>query len=288
MGGYVWKNAPANGVTSSDFTDGNRCHTATAGGKTWIANGASIWGLDLASGLDAPSPLTGSPVLLGRKNADGTDNTGIADSHEFKISGVGDMATSGNSLLVLDSNRIVIWNTSGISNHAIVTTVIGQSTKTTNDANQGGLSAKTFNGPATMVIHQGKIIVADRGNNRILIWNSIPTSDYQPADVILGQALATTTTTGTGLGELNTPTSAAVIGGKLVVTDRGNHRVLVWDSIPTVSGQVASRSVDLRDYRFSLPSWYNPNALSPVWIRAFQDRVYIEQYGRVLVIPDIF
>jgi hypothetical protein len=288
LGSYVWKNAPANGITPSDFTDANRCHTATAGGKTWIANGASIWGLEVSDGQSAPSPLSGSPVLLGRKNADGTDNTGIADSHEFKISGVGDMANFGSLLLVLDGHRIAIWNTSVVSNHAMVTTVIGQPSKTTNAENQGGLSAKTLNGPSSMVIHQGKVIVADRGNNRILIWNNIPATDDQPANVILGQTSGITRSTGTSLAEMNTPTSAAVINGKLVVNDRGNHRILVWDSIPTVTGQVAARSLDLRNYRFSLPEWYNPNALSPVWIRAFQDRVYVEQYGRVLVIPDIF
>ena len=112
--------------------------------------------------------------------------------------------------------------------------------------------------------------------------------DNQAADVVLGQANGTTAATGTGLDGMNSPMSAAVINGKLVVADRGNLRVLVWSSIPTVSGTAATKSMDLRDLTFELPSWYNPNALAPVWIGTYGGKVYVEQYGRILVIPDIF
>jgi hypothetical protein len=235
-----------------------------------------------------PSPITGSPILLGRLLADGTANATVADSYEYKIGGVGDMANIGNKLLVSDGSRIVIWNTSGIANHGMVTNVIGQPSKTTNAVNQGGLSASTINYAYSMVVYQGKIIVADAPNNRVLIWNTLPTADGQAANVILGQASGTTDTSGTGLNGMNMPMSAEVINGKLVVADRGNFRVLVWNSIPTTTGTPASKSIDLRDYRFQLPQWVNPNALAPVNIRAFGDKVYVEQYGRVLVIPDIF
>ena len=289
MNSYAWKTAPSSSATPSDFTgDGTRCHTATAGGKTWVAKGASIWGLEYTSGKDVPYPMTGSPVLIGRKNQDGTDNTGLSDTYDYKIDGVSGMESVGNSLLVLDTNRVLIYSTSGISNHPTPTAVIGQPGKTTVAANQGGLSASTLSFATTMVVSGGKIIVTDRSNNRVLIWNSVPTTDGQAADVVLGQANGTTNATGTGLDGMNAPTSAAVINGKLVVTDRGNKRVLVWNSIPTASGTAAAKSMDFRDYRFSLPQWYNPEALLPVWIGTFGGKVYVEQYGRILVIPDIF
>jgi hypothetical protein len=87
---------------------------------------------------------------------------------------------------------------------------------------------------------------------------------------------------------MNTPTSATVINGKLVVADRGNKRVLVWSSIPTTSGTAATKSLDFRDFRFSVPEWYNPEALIPVWIGSYAGKAYVEQYGRLIVIPDIF
>ena len=41
----------------------------------------------------------------------------------------------------------------------------------------------------TMVASDGKILVlADTDNNRVLIWNTIPTTIDQPADIVLGQA----------------------------------------------------------------------------------------------------
>ena len=45
----------------------------------------------------------------------------------------------------------------------------------------------------TMVASDGKIlVVADTDNNRVLIWNTIPTTIDQPADIVLGQTNFTT------------------------------------------------------------------------------------------------
>jgi hypothetical protein len=47
---------------------------------------------------------------------------------------------------------------------------------------------RTFRGPQGVWIQNGKLFVADTQNHRVLIWNSIPTQNRQPADVVLGQA----------------------------------------------------------------------------------------------------
>jgi hypothetical protein len=41
-----------------------------------------------------------------------------------------------------------------------------------------------------------KLVVSDSTNNRVLIWNSIPTANGVPADVVLGQPDFTTRDTG--------------------------------------------------------------------------------------------
>jgi len=51
--------------------------------------------------------------------------------------------------------------------------VIGQSVFNSNSANQGGTaSANTLNNPADLFISGSKIVVANRGNNRVLIYST--------------------------------------------------------------------------------------------------------------------
>lgn len=84
-----------------------------------------------------------------------------------------------------------------------------------------------------------RVVVADTGNHRILIWNRWPDHDGADADVVLGQPdmhsegpAAAGTDTARGL---YLPTGVTVIDGRLVVCDAWHHRVLAWDAIPTES-----------------------------------------------------
>lgn len=87
-------------------------------------------------------------------------------------------------------------------------------------------------------VHLGEdvLVVADSGNHRVLIWYGLPTSDHQPADVVLGQADGTTEgRAAAGRGPergLNLPTGILVHDGRLVVADAWHHRVLVWNHMP--------------------------------------------------------
>jgi hypothetical protein len=87
---------------------------------------------------------------------------------------------------------------------------------------------------------------------------------------------------------MNGPTSVAVLDGRLVVSDTGNARLLVFDPIPTAPGAAAARAWDPRTVSFSLPSWFNAQELAPHDIGAYQGRLYVGQTGRILVMPDIF
>jgi len=97
-------------------------------------------------------------------------------------------------------------------------------------------------------------LVADAGNNRVLIWKSIPTAASgsitvtTPPDIVLGQPDLTT-------GDINHPNAtvsassmfhptAGIISseGAVVVVDQQNSRVLIWNSIPA-SGQAADIEV---------------------------------------------
>ena len=87
---------------------------------------------------------------------------------------------------------------------------------------------------------------------------------------------------------MNGPSSVAVLDGNLVVADTGNARLLVFAGIPTTSGAPAVATWDPRSVRFSLPSWFNEEELTPHDIGAYRGRLYVGQTGRILVLPDIF
>ncbi|HUQ95691.1 MAG TPA: hypothetical protein VM120_28695, partial [Bryobacteraceae bacterium] len=50
-----------------------------------------------------------------------------------------------------------------------------------------GLSERGFNHPTAVATDGRFLAVADTDNNRILIWRSIPTTNYAPADLVIGQ-----------------------------------------------------------------------------------------------------
>ncbi len=105
------------------------------------------------------------------------------------------------------------------------------------DFNNAGGSL-LFNHPGGIASDGIHLILADRNNNRILIWNSLPTSNTEP-DVVLGQENFITNNPGDELDELNWPVSVATDGKHLLVADTENDRVLVWNSLPTENSQPA-------------------------------------------------
>ncbi|MFH1801495.1 MAG: hypothetical protein ABH804_01535 [archaeon] len=109
------------------------------------------------------------------------------------------------------------------------------------------LSGIDFNnaGGPLLFNHQGGIasdgehlILADRNNNRILIWNSLPEENSEP-DIVLGQDNFFTNNPGSGLDKLNWPVSVATDGIHLIVADTYNHRILIWNTFPTTNGKPA-------------------------------------------------
>ncbi|MEM8709494.1 MAG: NHL repeat-containing protein [Planctomycetota bacterium] len=87
---------------------------------------------------------------------------------------------------------------------------------------------------------EGGLAVCDTGNHRILIWHRLPDEDHAPADVVLGQPSFThegPQAAGAGPENgLHLPCGIAVLEGRLYVCDAWNHRVLIWNAVPTESG----------------------------------------------------
>ncbi len=106
-----------------------------------------------------------------------------------------------------------------------------------------GSNRMPFLAPRGIFTADNHLFVSDTGRNRVFIWNSIPISEYQEPDVVLGQLEIEDTGRNSG-GEVTASTLQYPSGiwsdGKiLVVADAWNHRVLIWHSIPTENGQPA-------------------------------------------------
>jgi len=110
----------------------------------------------------------------------------------------------------------------------------------------------------------GRLIVADAGNNRVLIWNSIPESgSLGPAQIVIGQpdmdscnenASAEPGTRGpTSRAVLASPRSAWSDDTRLIVSDNGNNRVLIWNTFPG-NAQEADHVLGQADFTSSEPN----------------------------------
>jgi len=95
------------------------------------------------------------------------------------------------------------------------------------------------------------LAVADTFNNRVLIWNSLPTQNSQPASVVVGQTdFQRSPSSPTQPG---TCASRRLVwqGRQFYVADTQNSRVLIWKSVPTQNNQPADV---VRASRISPPS----------------------------------
>ncbi len=104
-----------------------------------------------------------------------------------------------------------------------------------------GTGAQTFSQPRYLFGRNSQLFVADVSNHRILVYDSWPTVNGQPADRVLGQS--TFTNGFENDGDQNgspdpTPTARTLFapsGGfpfedRLIVNDGGNNRLLIYES----------------------------------------------------------
>jgi len=85
-----------------------------------------------------------------------------------------------------------------------------------------------------------RLLVADTGNRRVLIWHELPVRHGQPADEVLGQAdfASRDENAGTGVNAVGMrwPHGLAAIEGGFCVADAGNNRIMVWREWPQANG----------------------------------------------------
>ena len=112
--------------------------------------------------------------------------------------------------------------------------------------------------PRGVWIHAAKLFVADTGQNRVFIWNQIPSESHQPPDVTLGQQKATDTKRNSGhvvsASTLHYPSGIWSDGQRLIIADAWNHRVLIWNTFPKENGQPADVVLGQPDFSSNQPN----------------------------------
>lgn len=185
--------------------------------------------------------LTVVPPNLVLGQSDFVSNTNATDS----LSGQAQAAyifTNGTKFILSEPSRhrVKLWNAipSTLDNPDVI---LGQADGFSTLANAGNAapSASTLNQPSGVWTDGTKIVLADRVNNRVLIWNSWPTTNQAAADVVVGQANFVSNTNALTQTGLWLPYAVNVISGKMVVSDSQNLRIMVWNSIPTTNGTSA-------------------------------------------------
>ncbi|MCF6324939.1 MAG: hypothetical protein L3J89_11575 [Gammaproteobacteria bacterium] len=144
-----------------------------------------------------------------------------------------------------NNNRVLGYLQIPKKNDAVADFVLGQPDFT---STASGVSATEFSGSQTVFFDQGKMFLVSYDNNRVLIWDKIPASGGVPADWVVGQVNSDSKAANCSAAGLRFPDTGWAVDGKLIVTDSGNHRVLIWNSIPTRNGVPADIVLGQQDF----------------------------------------
>lgn len=193
-------------------------------------------------GFNTVPTVNNTPADFVLGQPDFTTTSAVLSATGF--SGTGTTVFNGNKMFVADYkfHRILIWNTIPTSGGVPADIVLGQDDFTTGSS-AGSCTATGLRSPETVSVAQGKIVVTDSFHNRVLIWNSVPTSNNTAPDIVLGQQdfthCAANDNDNNGVSDVasaatfDAPAGVWTDGTKLVVLDRNNNRVLIWNSFPT-------------------------------------------------------
>ncbi|MCR4316778.1 MAG: NHL repeat-containing protein [Planctomycetes bacterium] len=95
----------------------------------------------------------------------------------------------------------------------------------------GAVRADGFYIPAGIAFDANKLLIADSGNNRVMIYTSFPTSSGASATALIGAsslAASAKPASGTGKAQHNQPNGVLFIRGRLFIVDSLNHRVKIY------------------------------------------------------------
>ncbi len=198
------------------------------------------------------------------------------------------IAFSNGTLWISDvmRGRALAWAPLPTANSAAATRLVGRYTFT-DSATQTAITSSNLGTYPCVAAVDGKLLVADPGRNRILLWSPGPTTNGASPSLLLGQTSPTAGSGGNASTQLRGPCGMWSDGTKLVVADTFNHRVLIWTTFPTTYGEAADLVLGHTDFGVSTapasPSDSRLKHPSDVWSDGTRLVVADGSHHRVLI-----
>lgn len=180
-------------------------------------------------------------------------------------------ASFGSGVLVAaDTHRALVWDAPPSYNYEPASRVIGQPGFTVNEASDyRGVSLSTMAHPSDVAIGGGVVAVADKSNNRVLLFHASDlAANGAAAFAAIGQPdgtsfIANKDIVSPDATTLSGPEGVALDGTHVIVADTENHRVLIWNKVPSASGAAADVVLGQADFSGRRPNHARGDA-SPV------------------------
>ncbi len=145
-----------------------------------------------------------------------------------------------NYLVAADSgnHRVLIWHGIPENDQTPADIVLGQKDFFTEGARANNKdSERGFHLPTGVKIIDGRLFVADSWHHRILVWNEMPTENFQKPDYAIGQPNLTEIEKNRGQEKCSADSlywcyGFNYVNEKFYIADTGNRRVLGWHGIP--------------------------------------------------------
>jgi hypothetical protein len=223
------------------------------------------------------------------------------------------------------NQRVVMWSAwpgPSTSNGAAADVVFGQ-TSFTECGIAATATASSLTDPGGVWTDGRRLLVADTRNNRVLVWDDIRNaSNGAPASRVLGQSSMNRSvqagpasqppsapdsppgdmrsvavvgspgsapppsTPATTSQTLSSPAHVSSDGTRVVVSDTGNHRVLIWNRWPETSGQPADVVIGQPDFASNTAGQGRQGLNRPTGVALQGHRLYVADTNnhRVLVL----
>ena len=145
-------------------------------------------------------------------------------------------------------SRVIGYKALPTTNNAPGDFVVGQATFSSAYADTTAVYSSS---PQSFAGIGNTVVLADSGGNRVVVYH-MPPQGLASADVVIGQATFTASSSGCSQNTMSGPRDVALgANGLLAVADVLNHRVLIYHTLPTVNGANADVVLGQPDFTTS-------------------------------------
>jgi uncharacterized protein (TIGR03437 family) len=165
----------------------------------------------------------------------------VAVTNESVMPGVAAVSVRGKAVAVADTSnhRVLIWRDATAPRPGNAPDIVLGSV-----GDPSAIGPATLSQPVSVALDGKRVFVGDVALHRVLVWNSYPLADNQPADVVLGQpdALSVSSNNSPTPDSISSPAALVSDGTNLFVADSLARRILIFSpgDSPLASDAVAN------------------------------------------------